>query len=285
MVSLETPLAFSLEHVSVDRGGRTVVHDVDLECRAGEWLGVIGPNGSGKSTLLRAVAGILEHEGRVALADGRHPRPTDVALMAQSPTLPPGMTVIEYVLLGRTAHLRWLQGESRRDREIAVSVLRRLELVGFAERFVDSLSGGEAQRVVVARALAQQAPVLLLDEPTSALDLGHQVEVLELLDELRRRDGLTIVAALHDLGAAARHADRLLLLSQGRVAGLGEPRRVLDAALLSEIYGTSLVVHELDGQLLVVPAAAEQPAPTGARGALARNQPGRTRDEAVRSPR
>ena len=255
------PHALQVRDLSVRLGERDIVRRVDLDCRVGEWLGVIGPNGAGKSTLLRAVAGLVDHTGTVCVADGRRPRPADVALMPQAPALPPGMTVIEYVLLGRTAHVRWLQQESRRDRQIAVAVLRRLELVSFAERRVDSLSGGEAQRVVVARALAQQAPVLLLDEPTSALDLGHQAEVLELLDELRRREGLTIVTALHDLGAAARHADRLLLLAEGAVVRLDHPRRVLTAGVLSQVYGTSLVVHEIEGQLVVLPGSARSAAP------------------------
>ena len=246
--------ALQLDGLSVTMAGSVILRDVDLVVPGGQWLGLIGPNGAGKSTLLRAVAGLVPHMGQVHVAGGRKPRPSDVALMPQSPTLPPGMTVVEYVLLGRTAHMRWLQQESRRDRSIAVDVLRRLDLAQFARRDVDSLSGGERQRVVVARALAQQAPVLLLDEPTSALDLGHQTEVLELLEELRRRDGLTIVAALHDLGAAARHADRLMLLDRGTVVRLDEPARVLEAPVLSQVYGTPLSVHVLDGQHVVVPA-------------------------------
>ncbi|GAA5160274.1 ABC transporter ATP-binding protein [Ornithinimicrobium tianjinense] len=239
-------------HVTYD--GKEVLHGVDLELRAGEWLGLIGPNGSGKSTLLRALVGLVPSAGRVELGDGRTPGPTDLSLMPQSPELPTGMTVVEYVLLGRTSHLGWLSRESRADRQVATDVLRRLHLASFAERPVRQLSGGEAQRVVIARALAQQSPVLLLDEPTSALDLGHQVEVLELVDELRHEDGLTVVAAMHDLGVAARYADRLALLDRGSLASVGGPAEVLDPALLSRVYGHPVHVHELDGHLVVVPA-------------------------------
>lgn len=239
-------------HVSYD--AKAVLHDVSLELRTGEWLGLIGPNGSGKSTLLRSLVGLVPSTGTVELGDGRTPGPTDLSLMPQAPELPPGMTVVEYVLLGRTSHLGWLSQESRRDRQIATDVLRRLHLASFADRPVRQLSGGEAQRVVIARALAQQSPVLLLDEPTSALDLGHQVEVLELVDELRHEDGLSVVAAMHDLGLAARYADRLALLEHGALAVIGTPIDVLDPVLLSRVYGHPVHVHVVEDQLIVVPA-------------------------------
>ena len=252
-------------HVTYD--GKEVLHGVELELRAGEWLGLIGPNGSGKSTLLRSLVGLVPRTGRVELGDGRTPGPTDLSLMPQSPELPAGMTVVEYVLLGRTSHLGWLARESRADRRVATDVLRRLHLASFADRPVRQLSGGEAQRVVIARALAQQAPVLLLDEPTSALDVGHQVEVLELVDELRHEDGLTVVAAMHDLGVAARYADRLALLDRGSLVSLGSPTEVLDPSVLSRVYGHPVHVHDVDGHLVVVPA------PRRARGERARHTP------------
>ncbi|USQ76028.1 ABC transporter ATP-binding protein [Ornithinimicrobium cryptoxanthini] len=259
--------ALRLHDVGVAYDGRQVLRDVTLDLPAGEWLGLIGPNGSGKSTLLRSMAGLVRHSGTVELQDGRRPQATDLSLMPQTPELPPGMTVIEYVLLGRTAHLGWLQSESRSDRQIATSVLRRLGMASFAERTVLRLSGGEAQRVVIARALAQQAPVLLLDEPTSALDLGHQVEVLELVDELRREDGLTVVAAMHDLSVAARYSHRLALLDHGALMAQGTPQEVLEPGLLSSIYGHPLRVHTLDGHLVVLPAprrgGAGRPRPDG----------------------
>jgi iron complex transport system ATP-binding protein len=239
--------------------------DVDLELRTGEWLGVIGPNGAGKSTLLRTLAGLTDHRGSIRLADGRAPAAADVSLMPQTPLLPEGMSVIEYVLIGRTAHLGWLARESRADRDIAVSVLRRLGLHDFAERPVRALSGGEAQRVVVARALAQQAPIMLMDEPTSALDLGHQVGVLELVDDLRRHDGLGVIAAMHDLTTAARFADRLILLDQGRVVAAGTPVTVLDPDLLTRVYATPLTVRVIDGERVVLPAPRARGAASGIR--------------------
>ena len=264
MASLTPASAVRLHDVRVAYDGTEVLRGIDLELHTGEWLGLIGPNGSGKSTLLRAMVGLVPTTGSVELGTGGAPGPTDLSLMPQSPELPAGMTVVEYVLLGRTAHLGWLRSESRADRRVATDVLRRLGLTSFAGRPVRQLSGGEAQRVVIARALAQQSPVLLLDEPTSALDVGHQVEVLELVDELRREDGLTVIAAMHDLGTAARYADRLALLDRGELAALGTPAVVLDEALVSRVYGHPVRVHTLDGHLVVVPAPRER-RHTGAR--------------------
>lgn len=228
-----------------------VLHGIDLQLEAGEWLGVIGPNGAGKSTLLKALAGVLRHTGTLRVGSG--PRATRIALMPQAPLLPEGMSVVEYVLLGRTVHLGWLRAETRRDRRIAAEVIGRLGLDELADRPVTSLSGGEAQRAVVARALAQQTRILLLDEPTSALDPGHQVEVLSLVDDLRRQDGISVIAAMHDLGSAARHADRLQLLAAGSTEAVGTPRQVLDPVVLTRVYRTPLDVHRLAGELVVLP--------------------------------
>ncbi len=236
---------------------------VDLHVGAGEWLGVIGPNGAGKSTLLRALAGLVKHTGTVELQDGRRPAATDVALVPQKPVIPAGMTVTEYVLLGRTAHLGWLARESRSDRRITAGVLERLGLAELADRYLAQLSGGEAQRVIVARALAQEAQVLLLDEPTSALDLGHQGAVLELIDDLRRRDGLSVIAVMHDLTTAARFADRLMLMHQSVIVSTGEPAEILQPALLSSVFGAELAVHVIQGDRVVLPSPRSLQHPPG----------------------
>ncbi|MDG2113499.1 MAG: ABC transporter ATP-binding protein [Actinomycetota bacterium] len=239
--------------VSVELGDAEVLNGVSLDVVPGEWLGVIGPNGAGKSTLLGALAGVIAHEGTIETDAGSAPGPKDVALVPQSPLLPEGMSVAEYVLVGRTAHLGWLARESGHDRAVVAEVLRRLDLERFADRPLVELSGGEAQRVVVARALAQATPTILLDEPTSALDLGHQTNVLELLDALRRQDELAVVAAMHDLGTAARFADRLILLDGGRIVAEGPPESVLEESLLSEVYETSVRVRTVEGELVVLP--------------------------------
>lgn len=248
--------------IEVGYGGEPAVRAVDLRLTAGEWLGLIGPNGAGKSSLLKAIAGLVDYRGELRIAGRRPPTGRSrarewgrlVAYVAQRPILPPGMTVAEYVLLGRTAHLRWLAAEAGRDRAVTAAALDRLELSGFAARPVAELSGGEAQRVTLARAIAQDAPVLLLDEPTSALDLAHQVGVLELVDELRTERGLTVVSAMHDLGGAGRFADRLALLHQGTLVTIGAPTEVLTEPVLSRYYGTPVqVMTDAGGGAVVVP--------------------------------
>lgn len=250
-----TRIALSCRGVEVVLGRRRVLDGIDLDVAAGEWVGLIGPNGAGKSTLLRAVVGLVRHRGDIVVADGaRRPGPTDVAMVPQRPLVPDAMSVSEYVLVGRTAHLGWLARESRHDRQVVAAALRRLDLHDFADRPVAELSGGETQRVVVARALAQEAPILLLDEPTSALDLGHQMAVLELVDELRRADGLTVVAVMHDLTTAVRFAERFALLDAGRLVATGPARDVLDPDLLSAAFRTPLTVRTIDDTLVVLPA-------------------------------
>ncbi|MFV0259664.1 MAG: ABC transporter ATP-binding protein [Acidimicrobiales bacterium] len=265
-----------LDGVGVRYGERVVVDGVSLTVPAGGWMAVIGPNGAGKSSLLRAVVGLLDHEGRVLFDGTVHPpvaagglrwprrgRGTDrdgpsrrgaVAFVAQRPVLPPGMTVAEYVLLGRSAHLRWPAAESAADRHLAAEALDRLDLGRFAARPLDELSGGEVQRVTLARAVAQQPSLLVLHEPTSALDLGPQVAVMETVEALRVDLGLTVITALHDLGTAGRFAGTVALLTRGRLAAVGSPGQVLTAETLSATYGTPVqVLLDADGGTVVAP--------------------------------
>ena len=252
--------AVRLRDVSVVLDGTQVLTEVSLDVAQGEWLAVIGPNGAGKTTLLRAmaglvpVAGVVEVEGSDAAGRSRRVLARCLAYVPQTPLVPEGMNVREYTLLGRTAHLSYLAMESRRDFEAVDAVLARLELDPFAHRPLTSLSGGERQRAVLARALVQEAPVLLLDEPTTALDLGHQQQVLELVDELRRERGLAVVSAMHDLTLAAQFAERLVLLSRGAVAVEGTPEDVLTEDILSRHWGAHVrVVTDPDAGLVVLP--------------------------------
>ncbi len=248
-------VALRCRDVSVKFGSRVAVDSVSLDVAPGEWLGIIGPNGAGKSSLLGALAGVHGFDGTIARASDMPITRSDVAFVPQAPVVPEGMTVAEYVLLGRTAHLGWFAHETNADREIVGLVLVRLRLHDFASRRMTELSGGEQQRVAVARALVHDAPVLLLDEPTSALDLGHQDAVLELVDSLRHEEELSVVAAMHDLSTASRFADRLALIHHGKLVAVGSPDEVLQAELLSEIYDTPLVVEHMAGELVVLPAS------------------------------
>ncbi len=176
-----------------------------------------------------------------------------IAYVPQNPQLPPEMTGGEYVLLGRTPHIGYFQVETNADRRICSDLLDRMALSHMTGRKLRTMSGGEAQRMVLARALAQEAPILLLDEPTSSLDLGRRVEALELIDELRRERSLTIVSAIHDLTLAGQFADRLVLLSAGRLAASGTPSAVLRDDLLSEHFGIGIQIMKTpDGDFAVI---------------------------------
>jgi iron complex transport system ATP-binding protein len=251
--------AIVLDGVTVRLGGRPVVDRVSATVEAGDWVALIGPNGAGKTSLLRAIAGLLPCEGSVALGGrpaaslDRRERARQLAVVPQEPETPPWLTVAEYVLLGRTPHLGPLAREGGADREAAWRALERLDLEPFVDRPLGTLSVGERQRAVVARALAQEAPIVLLDEPTAALDIGHQQQALELLDALRASEGLTLLAAMHDLTLAAQYADRVLLLAAGRIVADGSPAAVLTEAALAEHYGASVRVTTVDDRIAVLP--------------------------------
>ena len=245
--------------VTVRLGGVPVVDRVDLAVDAGEWVTVIGPNGAGKSTLLRAVGGLVAYTGEIDLGGrpigtlGRRERARTIATVAQSPVVPPGMRVIDYVLLGRTPYIAPLGRESASDLSAVDEVLGALDLASFAGRRLETLSGGERQRAFLARALAQGARILLLDEPTSALDIGHQQEVLDLVDQLRRERELTVLSTMHDLSVAGQYANRLALLAAGRVVATGTPDEVLTEATLSEYYRARVTVIQDERGPIVVP--------------------------------
>ena len=242
-----------LRDVGVELGGREVVHAVSFDLPAGGWLGVLGPNGAGKSTLLRAIAGLVEHGGRVLVSGRdtasmrRRELAVCIAVVAQKPTVPEGATVEDYVALGRTPHISYFGSIGRRDRDVVAEVLAALDLAEVASRPVATLSGGEAQRVFVARALAQEPSLLLLDEPTTSLDVGRQQDVLELIESLRRDRGVTVVTALHDLSLAGQFADRLLLLHEGNQVAEGAPGEVLTEQIVREFFGASVRLVPVDG--------------------------------------
>ena len=246
--------------VTVRYGRRDAVQSFSASVAAGGWLGVIGPNGAGKSSLLKAVVGIVDHDGDV-LVDGtslslrsRSRRAALIAYVPQSPLLPYDMTGFEYVLLGRSPFVGYFGTESKHDKAMAHEVLAKLELESFADRRLGELSGGEQQRLVIARALATEAPILLLDEPTSALDIGHQQQAFELVARLRRDHGLTVVSAMHDLTLAGMYADELVLMFEGSVVAHGPAATVLRPETLAEFYGVRVTVHqEPDGTVVVIP--------------------------------
>jgi iron complex transport system ATP-binding protein len=262
----EVATALEVRGLSVELGKRPIVTDMRLDVASGGWLCIIGPNGAGKTTLVHAIAGLVPHAGSVRLWGrpfeelGRRERARTVAVVPQLPAIPDGFTVEQYVLLGRTPHLGLLAGERARDIEAVATALERLDLGWAASRRLDSLSGGELRRAVIARAIAQEAPLLLLDEPTTGLDIAQQLRVLELVDELRRADGLTIVSTMHDLTLAGRFAHRFALLSGGRLVAEGTRGEVLLPHVIAEHYGARVRVID-DGTLgwAVIPLSGPEP--------------------------
>jgi iron complex transport system ATP-binding protein len=252
--------AVTVDKLSVDLDRVPVLREVSCAVSTAGWLALIGPNGAGKTTLLRAVAGLLPHRGTIqvdhadlAALRGRS-RARLIAYVPQAPVLPPDMTVEEYVLLGRTPHLGYLGSMGRRDRDKAAEAAERLDVARFASRRLGSLSGGERQRVLLARALAQEPGVLLLDEPTSDLDIGHQQQVLELVDDLRRSRGVTVLSTLHDLTQASQYAGELALLHDGRIEAAGPPPAVLTEDVITRVYAARVTVTTgPDGRPVVTP--------------------------------
>jgi iron complex transport system ATP-binding protein len=249
------------EGATVGYGSKAVLRDVSLTVNAGEVVAVVGPNGVGKSTLVRAASGVLAPlEGQI-LVDGQDiqgltpaQRARAIAVVPQATSLPGAFTALQVVLAGRTPYLGWLEREGPADLEIALRAMQRTAIRDFIDRRVDEMSGGEQQRLLIARALAQQATVLLLDEPTAHLDLRHQDAVLELVRQLALEGGLAVMITLHDLNLVARFADRVALLSHGRVRKLGLPAEVLTPDELQAVYGVRIHVmtHPIHGTPLVL---------------------------------
>jgi len=226
-----------------------VLQDIELSIGAGEKVGLLGPNGSGKTTLLKVASGVLRPGrgevllGGIALSRlSRRQIAQMVAVVPQQFQIPFAFAVEEVVLLGRTPFLRPLAGESEGDRHATQKAMRLTGIEHLARRIFNELSGGERQRVIMAMALAQEPKLLLLDEPTANLDINHRVEILELVSRLNREQGLTVVAAMHDLNLASLYFDRLVVLKGGTIFADGPPRTVLTCELVRQVFGASVWV-------------------------------------------
>lgn len=239
--------------------GAQALDGVSVEVARGEFLGVIGPNGSGKSSLLKCMTGLLAADSGDALIDETSvrdlradERARRIAYAPQTLEALPGFTALEFVLSGRYSRLGNWRLFSANDRSVALDALERADARAFQERKMNEMSGGERQRVIIARALAQEAPTIVLDEPTSALDISHQLAICGLIRGLLKDRGKTIVIATHDLNLASQFADRLLLLREGKVAALGTPDETLSEKTLRTVYETELArgyfQQTLDGQ-------------------------------------
>ncbi|NUT90449.1 MAG: ABC transporter ATP-binding protein [Saccharothrix sp.] len=253
------------ESLRLGYGENVVVDGLDLDVLDGTVTAIIGPNGCGKSTLLRALARLLKPTSGAVLLDGKEidRLPTrDVAqvvgLLPQSPVAPEGLTVADLVARGRHPHQRWYRQWSSADEE---AISRALDLTGMtdlADRQVDHLSGGQRQRAWISMTLAQETDLLLLDEPITYLDLAHQIDVLDLVHRLHRERGTTVVMVLHDLNLAARYADTLVAMRDGRVMACGAPGEVLTEAMLEDVFGLTakVITDPVSDTPLVIPISA-----------------------------
>lgn len=238
---------FNFNNVSLAYGETTVLRDLNFSVAAKEFVGVLGPNGSGKTTLLKLMAGVLKPtRGSISLKEKNirdYPRKAlakIVSVLPQETLLDFPFTALEVVLMGRAPYLKTFQWETAHDLEIAEAAMNATDCWEFASRDVRSLSGGERERVLLARALAQEPQVLLLDEPTTHLDLKHQLETYRLLKRLNQQEGLTLIAALHDLYFASQSCGRILMLSQTRLRADGPPPEILAPQMVEEVYGVKL---------------------------------------------
>lgn len=251
-----------IQSLSVGYGSHQVLYDINLHIRSGEIVALIGPNGAGKTTLIRVVSGVIHPQSGNLFAKGEDlvrmasaQRARKLSVVPQARNLPEMYTVRQTVLLGRTPYIGWLGQSSERDLVRVRWALERTETLELADRRIGELSGGEQQRVLLARALAQETPILLLDEPTAHLDLHHQTTILDLVYTLTRENNLTVLMALHDLNLAAIYADRVALLVDGHLRAVGTPNEVLTSDQLSDAYRLPLHVisHPDYGLPLVLP--------------------------------
>lgn len=250
------------EQLTLGYGDRSVIEELDLTIPPGQITTIVGPNACGKSTLLRSMSRLLAPRAGQMVLDGAsvHRMPAKqlartLGLLPQSPIAPEGITVADLVGRGRHPHQGVFTRWTRQDDEAVAEALLATDTVSLADRAVDELSGGQRQRVWIAMALAQHTDLLLLDEPTTFLDVSHQIEVLDLLTDLNRRRGTTIVMVLHDLNLAARYADHLIAISEGNVHSAGDPVSVLTPTMVETVFGirSQVIVDPTSGKPLMLP--------------------------------
>ena len=247
-------------------GQRTILSNFNLQAEVGEIVGLIGPNGAGKTTFLRIVSGTLTPlAGNVYIQGIDLPnlppknRARLVAMVRQNPAVPAGFTALEVVLMGRNPYLGLLQWEGARDVDVCRRVMEMTETWEFADRMVSSLSGGEMQRVFIARALAQETPLLVLDEPTAHLDISFQAGILDMIERIRRETSIAVIMAMHDLTLAAQYCGRIAALHGGSIYAIGEPAEVLTADIVSTVFAApvSIIQHPVHKTPVVLPIGKE----------------------------
>ncbi|RBP44981.1 ABC transporter ATP-binding protein [Garciella nitratireducens] len=240
-----------IQDLVVAYGDKKIIDGLNLSIYQGEFVGIIGPNGTGKSTLVRAITNILDYQDGSIWIKGSLNKKLSKRQLAKLVAVVPQEFHIEYaftnydiVMMGRNPHIDRKHRLGQRDHKIVKEAMIMTNTWKFRDNFFHELSGGERQRVIIARAIAQQPSIILLDEPTSHLDIHHQLEVMELISQLKRKRGLTVVAVLHDINMAARFSDRLILLSQGKAIVQGSPEEVIQEENLSKVYHMEMMVRD-----------------------------------------
>ena len=250
------------DSLTVAYGAKTVLHNISLEVQPGEILALIGPNGTGKSTLIRAISGVIDIKSGSIFANEQNlaslnasQRAKILSVVPQARQLGGAFTVEQAVMMGRTPYLNWLGQEGDADKAAVKLALERTSLETFADRPIAQLSGGEQQRVLLARALAQSTPILLLDEPTNHLDLQHQTNLLSIVKRLAKEKNLTVLVAMHDLNLVSFFADKVALLANGTLDCIGTPEEVIRAENISAVYQTpvEIVKHPVTGAPIIFP--------------------------------
>ena len=251
-----------IESLTVAYGSKTILHDISFAVQPGEILALIGPNGTGKSTLIRAISGVISIKSGDVFSNGENladltirQRAKTLSVVPQARQLGGAFSVEQAVMMGRTPYLSWLRQESEADKAAVKLALEQTSLEAFADRSIAQLSGGEQQRVLLARALAQSTPTLLLDEPTNHLDLQHQTNLLSIVKRLAKEESLTVLVAMHDLNLVSFFADKVALLANGNLECLGTPEEVIRAENISAVYQTpvEIVKHPVTGAPIIFP--------------------------------
>lgn len=256
-------MRMSINNLSFAYGGSTVLHDISLDVKDGEVVSIIGPNGSGKSTLMSCMANILKPlkgsvylNGKDIMQINRTELACKIGYVPQAAKEEQPYTVLDTVLLGRKPYVKW--GIGKRDIQLVGYILQQMGMIHLADRYLDELSGGQKQKVLVARALAQDPSVMLMDEPTSALDIRHQLEVLELVRDLAQQQR-SVILVMHELNLAARYSDRLVLMKEGRIFATGCPEEVLSVENIRAVYGVDAKVTRSTTGLEIIPIQPHEP--------------------------
>jgi len=251
-----------IDSLTVAYDDKVVLQNVSFDVQPGEILALIGPNGTGKSTLIRALSGVVPIASGQVSIDGQNlselsanQRAKIMAVVPQARQLGGAFSVEQAVMMGRTPYLNWIGQESESDKAVVRLALEQTNLTGFADRQIAQLSGGEQQRVLLARALSQSTPVLLLDEPTNHLDLQHQTNLLSIFKRLAKEKELIVIVAMHDLNLVSFFADKVALLVNGELRGLGTPEKVMQKDAISAAYQTpvEIIQHPVTGAPIIFP--------------------------------